>query len=134
MNAQNAELVMKIASDAPVYIFTLQARNDGENVAPTLTLTQLEAARNAAVSVLELVGATVESTSAVLNVAAPPEDSRLVLTPTVKTLAEIARETAETQAQTETETETGTGTQTDEGAKTLAVEEIGEEPSENVAG
>ena len=99
----NKDIAMKINPGAPVYVFTLQARNDGDAPSSQLTLEQIEAARNAAAAVLGLVGATVDATSSVLQIDAPTEDARLVLTPTVKTLAEIAQETADAQAQADAE-------------------------------
>lgn len=92
-------LMMKIETGAPVYVFTFQARNDGEDVAPELTQAQIEAARNAAASVLELVGATVDSTGSILTVESPSEPSKLVLTPSIVTASEIARVNADAQAQ-----------------------------------
>lgn len=97
------DLTMKINPGAQVYVFTFQARNDGDAPSPTLALEQIEAARNAAAAVLGLVGATVDATSSVLQIDATSEDARLVLTPTVKTLAEIAQETADAQAQADAE-------------------------------
>ena len=90
---------MKIETGAPVYVFTFQARNDGDAPSPQLTLEQIEAARNAAAAVLGLVGATVDATSFVLQIDATSEDARLVLTPTVKTLAELAQEAADAAAE-----------------------------------
>lgn len=122
MTPKQAKLVMKIGSCAPVYVFTFQASLSGDSgsrtnggdgltspsdetaqniddaPSPQLTLAQVEAARNAAAAVLELVGATVVSTSSVLQIDAPTEDARLVLTPTVETLAVLADAQTRTEA------------------------------------
>lgn len=95
----NKDIAMKINPGAPVYVFTFQARNDGDAPSPQLTLEQIEAARNAAAAVLGLVGATVDATSSVLQIDATSEDARLVLTPTVETLAELAQAQADAQAE-----------------------------------
>lgn len=97
------EITMKINPGASVYVFTFQARNDGDAPSSQLTLEQIEAARNAAAAVLGLVGATVDATSSVLQIDATSEDARLVLTPSVKTLAELAQEAADAQAEADAE-------------------------------
>lgn len=100
------EITMKINPGAPVYVFTFQARNDVDAPTSQLTIEQIEAARNAAAAVLGLVGATVDATSSVLQIDAPSEDARLVLTPTVQTLAEIAQAQADAQAEAAAEATT----------------------------
>ena len=77
-------IVMKINPGAPVYVFTFQARNDDDETVPQLTPAQIEAARNAAVSVLELLGATVDATSSALQIGATETTSKLVLSADVQ--------------------------------------------------
>ena len=108
------KLVMKIESGSPVYVFTLQARpTDGGDVAAdgsscrseqgsgvlTLALEQIEAARNAAVAALNLVGVEIDSTSSVLTIDAPSESSRIVLTADIQPLSTIAQTSPENESQ-----------------------------------
>lgn len=75
--------IYKLDGDTPrAYVMVLQASVDGE----PLTLAQLETARNAAASVLEIVGARVASTSAILQLEPvdPDASARLVLAPRVE--------------------------------------------------
>ena len=75
--------IYKLSGETPrAYVFVVQAATAGA----ALTLAQLETARNAAVSVLELVGATVTSASAVLQLEPVSEgtNARLVLEPRVE--------------------------------------------------
>ncbi|MBR0225393.1 MAG: hypothetical protein IJL92_04985 [Thermoguttaceae bacterium] len=75
--------IYKLSGETPcAYVFVVQAATAGES----LTLAQLETARHAAASVLEIVGATVASASAVLALEPVPEgtSARLVLEPRVE--------------------------------------------------
>lgn len=61
------EIVIKQDPDAPAaYVFAMQAKTNGE----PLTASQVEAARNAAKSVLEITGADVSATTSVLALGA----------------------------------------------------------------
>ncbi|MGI6402540.1 MAG: hypothetical protein ACOX0A_10640 [Thermoguttaceae bacterium] len=77
--------IYKLSGETPnAYVFVVQASTQGS----PLLLSQLEAARNAATSVLEIAGATVESASSVLPIEPVPEGvaARLVLDPRVEFL------------------------------------------------
>ncbi len=115
------KLVMKLTSGAPIYIFTIQARPSEYDETETelgeralepgaddrpLALEKIEAARNAAVAALDLVGVEIDSTSSVLTIDAPSETARLVLTPTVESTSELAIEQAETENENQEPSET----------------------------
>lgn len=99
------EIVVGILPNSKTYVFTIQARNPEEAASVELTLSQIEAARNAAAATLETTGAVVDSTTSILSVPARGVRTTLTLSPRVESLE---------SGGAEEETTSSDGTTTDE--------------------
>ena len=77
------EITISVVPNSSVYVFTIQARNTEDAIAPELTIGQVEAARNAAAATLETTGAIINSTASIVSIPASAWKSFLTLTPSV---------------------------------------------------
>lgn len=83
MKTTYPDITISVIPNSSVYVFTIQARNTEDAIAPELTVGQIEAARNAAAATLETTGAIINSTTSVVSIPASAGKSILTLTPSV---------------------------------------------------
>lgn len=94
MKTKYPDITISVIPNSSVYVFTIQARNTEDAIAPELTVGQVEAARNAAAATLETTGAIINSTSSIVSVPASAGKSFLTLTPSVDSSDEGERSIA----------------------------------------
>ena len=84
MKTKYPDITISVIPNSSVYVFTIQARNTEDAIAPELTIGQIEAARNAASATLETTGAIIQSTASVVSVPASAGKSILKLEPSIE--------------------------------------------------
>lgn len=84
MKTKYPDITISVIPNSSVYVFTIQARNTEDAIAPELTVGQVEAARNAAAATLETTGAIILSTASIVSVPASDGKSILKLEPSVE--------------------------------------------------
>lgn len=84
MKTKYPEITISVVPNSSVYVFTIQARNTEDAIAPELTIGQIEAARNAAAATLETTGAIINSTASVVSIPASAGKSILKLEPSIE--------------------------------------------------
>ena len=84
MKTKYPDITISVIPNSSVYVFTIQARNTEDAIAPELTIGQVEAARNAAAATLETTGAIINSTASVVSIPARTGKSILKLEPSIE--------------------------------------------------